>query len=230
MPQFVPSVRESFRPAQTLCCDGPDSKVIEDLCVIFTASPKARPRSAIGFERGMTTQATCRCSHRSFPTRRPRSFATEQLANASSSWRAGGCLVRLSMAASRLRTSATRSSARRRWLGRRNRCVVPATRFANTPIRSRVKRRHGSRRARIGPLFAFAGLRTPWRGVQTQRALRSKRSQPNPDQAMPNLCSQMSFGALGGTQITRHFDREIERGASFLRQMVQGGGAELLTP
>jgi hypothetical protein len=27
-----------------------------------------------------------------------------------------------------------------------------------------------------------------------------------------------------------HFDREIERGASFLRQMVQGGGAELLTP
>jgi hypothetical protein len=82
---------ESFRPAQTLCCDGPDSKVIEDLCVVFTASPKARPRSAIGFERGMTTQATCRCSHRSFPTRRPRSFATEQLANASSSWRAGGC-------------------------------------------------------------------------------------------------------------------------------------------
>jgi hypothetical protein len=52
----------------------------------------------------------------------------------------------------------------------------------------------------------------------------------NPHQAMLNVLSQMSFGALGGTQITRHFDREIERGASFLRQMVQGGGAELLTP
>jgi ATP-dependent DNA ligase len=36
---------------------------------IFTASPKATQRSAIGFTRGVTTRATCRSSNRSFPTR-----------------------------------------------------------------------------------------------------------------------------------------------------------------
>ena len=39
-------------------------------------------------------------------------------------------------------------------------------RFASTPIPSRARRRNGSRLAQDRPLFAFAGLWTPWRGVR----------------------------------------------------------------
>jgi hypothetical protein len=53
----------------------------------------------------------------------------------------------------------------RGWLGCKNRCVVPATSFASTPAPSEDDAGlvRPERRPRV---FAFAGLRTRWRGVR----------------------------------------------------------------
>jgi putative SOS response-associated peptidase YedK len=53
----------------------------------------------------------------------------------------------------------------RGWLSKQTAASCPQPRFANTPIPSRARRRSGSRSA-DRPLFAFAGLWTPWRGVR----------------------------------------------------------------
>jgi putative SOS response-associated peptidase YedK len=54
----------------------------------------------------------------------------------------------------------------RGWLGRRNRCIVPATSFCeyfdSKPRKTPIWFALGEDR----PLFAFAGLWTPWRGVR----------------------------------------------------------------
>lgn len=58
----------------------------------------------------------------------------------------------------------------RRWLGVESRCVVPATSFSEYgKVRDPVTKRlplHWFALAENAPLFAFAGLWTPWRGVR----------------------------------------------------------------
>ena len=70
-------------------------------CATSIASPRVRPRSATGFAPGMTEPAICRCYRASSPTRWRRSSASAPTASASRSWRAGACLGRRNMAASR---------------------------------------------------------------------------------------------------------------------------------
>jgi putative SOS response-associated peptidase YedK len=58
----------------------------------------------------------------------------------------------------------------RGWLGRRNRCIVPATSFCEyadpKPRKTPIWFALGEDR----PLFAFAGLWTPWRGIRAPKS------------------------------------------------------------
>ena len=54
----------------------------------------------------------------------------------------------------------------RGWLSARNRCLVPATRSANTPRPTPRKTPTWFALSEDRPLFAFAGLWTRWRGVR----------------------------------------------------------------
>jgi putative SOS response-associated peptidase YedK len=54
----------------------------------------------------------------------------------------------------------------RGWLGRRNRCVVPATSFCEYVDTEPRKTLMWFALSEERPMFAFAGLWTPWRGVR----------------------------------------------------------------
>ncbi len=59
----------------------------------------------------------------------------------------------------------TKSPHWRRWLGQANRCLVPATSFCEWTD-SRPKVTHWFALDETRPLFAFAGLWTPWGGTR----------------------------------------------------------------
>ena len=83
------------------------------------------------------------------------------------SWRVGECPARRSSAARRSPTSAT-SEARTGadgW-GNRSRCIVPATSFCEYADTKPRKTPKWFALDADRPLFAFAGLWTPWRGVR----------------------------------------------------------------
>ena len=116
VPQFVPSV-----PVNSPVHPESDRR---PMCNLFTASPKARPRSAIGFARGMTTLAICRCSRYL-----PGSIRANRPQN--SRWRTRAChgAVGDAWTAAVRRPTVTNirnvtSPHWRGWLGKRNRCVV----------------------------------------------------------------------------------------------------------
>jgi putative SOS response-associated peptidase YedK len=54
----------------------------------------------------------------------------------------------------------------RGWLGKQNRCIVPATSFCEYADTKPRKRPKWFALSEDRPLFAFAGLWTPWRGVR----------------------------------------------------------------
>ena len=136
-------------------------------CATFTASPRARPRSATGFARGVAAPAICHCFQAFSPTRWRRSSVSAPRANASWSWRAGACQGRLNMAASQSRTSAT--SRARTGVDGLDRSIVascPATSFCEYEDTKPRKTPIWFALADDRPLFAFAGLWTPWRGAR----------------------------------------------------------------
>jgi putative SOS response-associated peptidase YedK len=90
----------------------------------------------------------------------------EPTANASLLWRVGGCRVRRSSAAHRSPIFAIGSPYWRGWLGKQNRCIVPATSFCEYADTKPRKTPKWFALSRDRPLFAFAGLRTPWHGVR----------------------------------------------------------------
>jgi putative SOS response-associated peptidase YedK len=58
----------------------------------------------------------------------------------------------------------------RGWLGRRNRCVVPATSFCECAYTKPRKTPTWFALKEDRPLFAFAGLWTPWRGARGRKS------------------------------------------------------------
>ena len=62
----------------------------------------------------------------------------------------------------------------RGWLGKRNRCLVPATSFCEYADTRPRKTPTWFALAEDRPLFAFAGLWTPWRGVCGPKSARPR--------------------------------------------------------
>jgi hypothetical protein len=100
-----------------------------------------------------------------FPDQWHRSFATERMARASLSWRAGGCPVHRSSAVHRspifamlaARTGAAGSASKTAAS-----CQQPRSASTTKPRKTPKWFALGQDR----PLFAFAGLWTPWRGMR----------------------------------------------------------------
>jgi putative SOS response-associated peptidase YedK len=115
----------------------------------------------------MIERATCRYSRGSSLIKWLRSFGTEPAASASLLWRVGACRGRRSLAVAPITNIHNVASPHwRGWLGKQNRCIVPATSFceyAGTKLRKTPK---WFALNEDRPLFAFAGLWTPWRGVR----------------------------------------------------------------
>ncbi len=102
-----------------------------------------------------------------FPTKWLQSFAMEPAASVSLSWRVGACRVRRSLAARRSPIFAM-SAARTGAAGSANIIAVscPEPRFANMRRRSLRKTPKWFALSQDRPLFGFAGLWIPWRGVR----------------------------------------------------------------
>jgi putative SOS response-associated peptidase YedK len=119
-----------------------------------------------GFAGAMTARATCRCSPEFSPTKWPRSFATERTASVSLSRRAGESGPPQFGGAPITNIRNVGSPHWRRWLGKQNRCIVPATSFCEYADTKPRKTPKWFALGQDRPLFAFAGLRTPWRGLR----------------------------------------------------------------
>jgi len=92
-----------------------------------------------------------------------RLFATEQMANASLSWRAGPGPPQFGgQPVTNIRNIS--SPHWRGWLGKNRRCIVPATSFCEYADTKPRKTPTWFALTEDRPLFAFAGLWTPWRG------------------------------------------------------------------
>ena len=135
-------------------------------CAIFIALPKVRRQFATGSAQDTTARAICRCSRdlpgpdgsdRTHGARR-RARARRGALGMPGPPQYGGAPV------TNIRNLS--SPHWRDWLGRGNRCLVPATSFceyADTkPRKTPIWFALGEDR----PLFAFAGLWTPWQGVR----------------------------------------------------------------
>jgi hypothetical protein len=85
----------------------------------------------------------------------------------------------------------------RRWLGQASRCIVPATSFCEYADTKPRKTPNWFALSDDRPLFAFAGLWTPWRGV------RGPKSAPQRDR-----CADPPQGHAGHTDDTRR-DRSL---------------------
>jgi putative SOS response-associated peptidase YedK len=81
-------------------------------------------------------------------------------------WRVGECRVRFSSVALTTNIRNVGSPDWRGWLGNPNRCVVPATSFCEYADTKPRKTPKWFALNEDRPLFAFAGLWTPWRGVR----------------------------------------------------------------
>jgi hypothetical protein len=125
----------------------------------------------------MTVRATCRCSPEFSPINSRRSFATERMARASLSWRAGGCPVHRSSAVHRspifamlaARTGAAGSASKTAAS-----CRQP--RSASTRTQSLARPRSGSPSARTAPCLpslVYGPLGAVCEGQRARRGMRS---------------------------------------------------------
>ena len=137
------------------------------MCNLYslTKGQAGDPRS--GFARRTIAPATCRCFRGSSPTKWRRSFAAAPTASASLSWRVGACLARRSIGGAPITNIRNVGSPHwRGWLGQASRCIVPATSFCEYADTKPRKTPKWFALDEDRPLFAFAGLWTPWRGVR----------------------------------------------------------------
>ena len=89
------------------------------------------------------------------------------MAIVNSLWRAGACRDRRSIGGQPVTNIRNVSSPHwRGWLGKDRRCVVPATSFCEYADTKPRKTPTWFALSEDRPLFAFAGLWTPWRGVR----------------------------------------------------------------
>jgi hypothetical protein len=123
----------------------------------------------------MTARTICRCSLVSSPINSRQSFATEQMANASLSWRAGACLDHRSTAASRSQTKERQQPALARMVGQE----PPPCRPRNLVLRIRrhqaAQGAHWFALSEDRPLFASMRRPAPQSataGIRRHRTLR----------------------------------------------------------